>query len=202
MRNARGELRGFTLIEVIIVVFVILILAAVFMPTRTRWGPRSQVSRVRSDMRTLATAIGAYHSDYRSYPAMRPAADLTDAPSGAAEMLGEMRAESVMTVESGSGSVAGLTTPVAYLSSLDFADPFHRISGVQISYYTDGHAWVLYSCGPDGDFDLDAAVDFDGAADEPGAGLIAKMYDPTNGSMSDGDVIRVGWKPGESPFDR
>ena len=55
--------RAFTLIELLIVMGIIMILAAVAVPNFLDAYTRAKVSRVHSDMRTLATALESYHAD-------------------------------------------------------------------------------------------------------------------------------------------
>lgn len=60
--------KGFTLIELLIVVAIIAILAAIAIPNFLAAQIRSKVSRVKSNMRTSATAIEAYKIDTNEYP--------------------------------------------------------------------------------------------------------------------------------------
>ena len=60
--------KGFTLIELLIVVAIIAILAAIAVPNFLEAQTRSKVSRVKADMRTLATALEAYSIDGNNYP--------------------------------------------------------------------------------------------------------------------------------------
>ena len=55
--------RAFTLIELLIVVAIIAILAAIAVPNFLEAQTRSKVSRVKADMRTLATALESYAVD-------------------------------------------------------------------------------------------------------------------------------------------
>ncbi|HUT24281.1 MAG TPA: prepilin-type N-terminal cleavage/methylation domain-containing protein, partial [Sumerlaeia bacterium] len=57
---------GFTLIELLIVVAIIAILAAIAVPNFLEAQVRSMVSRVRADLRSLATAQEAYFTDWNS----------------------------------------------------------------------------------------------------------------------------------------
>src|SRR5690606_31388316 len=60
--------KGFTLIELLIVVAIIAILAAIAVPNFLEAQTRAKVSRVRNDMRTMATAAEAYRVDNNDYP--------------------------------------------------------------------------------------------------------------------------------------
>ncbi|HOE97615.1 MAG TPA: prepilin-type N-terminal cleavage/methylation domain-containing protein [Candidatus Sumerlaeota bacterium] len=62
--NAR--LKAFTLIELLIVVAIIAILAAIAVPNFLEAQSRAKVSRSRSDMRSIATALEAYRIDNNS----------------------------------------------------------------------------------------------------------------------------------------
>ena len=100
---------GFTLIELLIVVAIIAILAAIAVPNFLEAQVRSKVSRVKSDMRSMATAIEAYAVDNNSYClAFRYAAGQQDIPVSSVWVQHAVRR---------------LTTPVAYMSSIP-DDPF------------------------------------------------------------------------------
>jgi prepilin-type N-terminal cleavage/methylation domain-containing protein len=60
--------KAFTLIELLIVVAIIAILAAIAVPNFLEAQTRSKVSRAKADMRTLATAIESYTVDYNKPP--------------------------------------------------------------------------------------------------------------------------------------
>jgi len=59
---------AFTLIELLIVVAIIAILAAIAVPNFLEAQTRSKVSRVKGDMRSIATALEAYAVDSNNYP--------------------------------------------------------------------------------------------------------------------------------------
>src|SRR6186713_1738012 len=67
---------AFTLIELLIVVAIIAILAAIAVPNFLEAQTRAKVSRVRNDLRALATGIESYRVDNNSYP------DGTDSATG------------------------------------------------------------------------------------------------------------------------
>jgi prepilin-type N-terminal cleavage/methylation domain-containing protein len=187
--------RAFTLIELLIVVAIIAILAAIAVPNFLEAQARAKVSRDRADMRSLATAIEAYSVDYNYYPL-----------NGVLVSDGTIQNPQV----NGIGSPAhkflneAVTTPIAYITSLpediflssvptrDTWKPyFNRFFYTNFDWFTavtqpsppaviaqkknTYGTWVLASSGPDGDrLDLNRDV----------------FYDPTNGTISDGDVIR------------
>lgn len=209
------KLRGFTLIELLIVVAIIAILAAIAVPNFLEAQTRSKVARVRSDQRSLATAIETYYVDNNEYPAMTLTANQTadlsfyrTPPTGNVGRTFRVR---------NTTNLLTLTTPIAYLTS-NFPDPFADTRGIGFRYYTDGRGWILGSFGPDvdesagGDLfwsggDLPINTDlietvYDARIAQPsillntGAPNLANgrgafTYDPTNGTISEGDVWRV-----------
>ena len=89
--------QAFTLIELLIVVAIIAILAAIAVPNFLEAQARSKVARVMAELRTVATALEAYAADDNDYP---PNDGLYN----------------VLPIQ--------LTTPIAYLTSVLFKDPF------------------------------------------------------------------------------
>jgi type IV pilus assembly protein PilA len=68
-RLNRKDERGFTLIELMIVIAIIGILAAIAIPQFSAYRQRSYNSAAQSDLRNLATAEEAYFVDAATYPA-------------------------------------------------------------------------------------------------------------------------------------
>lgn len=97
---------AFTLIELLIVVAIIAILAAIAVPNFLEAQVRSKVSRCKADQRSVATALEAYRVDNNKYP------------------MGYWSSRSVLSVAShGVRRLSPLTTPVAYITSIP-EDPF------------------------------------------------------------------------------
>ena len=67
MRKNNGR-KGFTLIELMIVIAIIIILAAVAIPNYLNMTDRAKRSKVSSDFNTIATALEAYMTDWGHYP--------------------------------------------------------------------------------------------------------------------------------------
>jgi prepilin-type N-terminal cleavage/methylation domain-containing protein len=98
--------RAFTLIELLIVVAIIAILAAIAVPNFLEAQIRSKIGRCRADQRSIATGLESYFVDYNNYPFRK-------AP-----------------LSSGSDNyfylqyVPTLSTPVSYLTTTLLKDPF------------------------------------------------------------------------------
>ncbi|MDK2973363.1 MAG: type pilus assembly protein PilA [Candidatus Sumerlaeota bacterium] len=187
--------KGFTLIELLIVVAIIAILAAIAVPNFLEAQVRSKVSRVRSDMRNIATALEAYAVDTNKYPSDGPPRPVPGDDTSATLTLGNE-----------------LSTPIAYLSSMSIANDLFKLQRADIANsttlngrerynYTNIQAradttafetlsrrhgmWRLYGAGPD------MYVFHTGqspATDYTDWTLI--NYDPTNGTISFGDIWR------------
>lgn len=173
--------RGFTLIELLIVVTIISILAAISLPNLFLAQTRSKVSRAMSDMRTIAVALEAYYTDYNTYP--------EDYAASSPQAYGMGR----------------LTSPTSYLSSIPldpFGGYFDRERRVHVKSYTLGTApefkpvrWAMASVGPNTEDDTSPLFDYPGYSadlwENPDSGFKFFRYDPTNGTLSPGDIIRV-----------
>ena len=69
--------KGFTLIELMIVIAIIIILAAIAIPNYLRMTDRARRSRVAGDFASTATALEAYSVDWGAYP-LTAAADTAE----------------------------------------------------------------------------------------------------------------------------
>ncbi|WP_249678229.1 type II secretion system major pseudopilin GspG [Pseudomonas abieticivorans] len=67
MNNKRGQ-RGFTLIEIMVVVVIIGVLGALVVPQFMNRPDQAKVTAARSDLQALATALEMYRLDNFAYP--------------------------------------------------------------------------------------------------------------------------------------
>lgn len=196
--------RAFTLIELLIVVAIIAILAAVAVPNFLEAQVRAKVARVKTDMRTLATAMETYRLDNTGYPEYAviitpPGTDIQDP----AIVHGQDYFECFSRVPG-----LCITTPIAYLATISpdlFAKNFtgpkpqvwdfsYKNSRQNSRIFTgdrgsepwlgpngekllrDWGEWRLSSGGPDGTRIVDIKRN--------------RIYDVTNGTVSTGDIVR------------
>ncbi|MDX2174947.1 MAG: prepilin-type N-terminal cleavage/methylation domain-containing protein [Candidatus Sumerlaeia bacterium] len=119
--------KAFTLIELLIVVAIIAILAAIAVPNFLEAQTRSKISRVKSDMRTLATGIESYYVDNNYYPKGTDDQWSVRDPDDVTTLSGNTTAAAVLE---------RLSTPISYLTSGALQDPFTSFSRVRPSKTT------------------------------------------------------------------
>lgn len=183
--------KGFSLIELLIIVAIITILSAIAVPNFLEAQVRSKVSRAKSDLKAYSIAINAYAVDHN-----RP-------PVGFIEPLPYQDPHRYLTYHL-------MTTPVAYMTSLPL-DPFTPADKEESKYYhyhtfgyklkteyinewtikcdkaaSRGYTWIMYSVGP---FRIDSfPMVEDMLANPKEPKNIAALYDPSNGSISAGKI--------------
>ena len=136
--------KGFSLIELLIVVAIILIIAAIAIPNLLRSRMAANEASAVGSLRTINTACVTYSTNYPSvgYPAtlaaMGPAASAT---SAAADLM-----DSVLSSGTKSGYVftftAGTGTPSTGYSVT--ADPVSRGTSGQRGFFTDQSGVIRY----------------------------------------------------------
>lgn len=135
--------KGFTLIELMVVVAIILILALIAIPAYRNMQDRARRSRVQSDLRTLANAFQMFYTDWNQYPVQTVADTRLVEDSGpGAEILGATGATiNISDNISSTGEPGG----IEYIENLPI-DPFDPAGGCYY-YLSDGAGacWVMYS---------------------------------------------------------
>ncbi len=114
---------AFTLIELLIVVAIIAILAAIAVPNFLEAQTRAKISRAKADMRSLATALETYRLDNNRYLDAVTNSDMINhgnADGGPAPSYSALRA---------------ISTPIAYMSSIPREAPFKAYDGYQAPGY-------------------------------------------------------------------
>lgn len=199
--------KAFTLIELLIVVAIIAILAAIAVPNFLEAQTRAKVSRVKADERSIATAIEAYAVDNNHYP-FDVAKDLNlpyylsvGLSTPIAYMTSAANILDVFTEKVNSSANATLATAYkryryrsfselwvtsAYTTTFGFSLPGPTAPGNVKAQDVHGK-WLLISKGPDRVLNLPA-----GFADGNNANdWFWQVYDPTNGTVSLGEVMRA-----------
>ncbi|MFH1737684.1 MAG: type II secretion system protein GspG [bacterium] len=193
MSPQRNEIpSSFTLIELLIVVAIIGILAAIAVPNFMNAQIRANVARAHADMRSISTALETYRISYNSYP-----------PDG--DDLPEFSPSDFDTA----ARLRLLTTPIAYISTLP-TDPFHKTSiefppetGIQLLF--PGNPPYTYIYTTFGSYSGDQRQPSNqGSPNNYGLSSLGPnktfnafigypiAYDISNGVVSDGDITIVG----------
>ncbi len=199
----KDSLKGFTLIELLIVVAIIAILAAIAIPNFLEAQTRSKTSRVKADMRSVATAIEAYMVDNNHFPfdyaedvlfpyylhkgVTTPIAYMTDA-ARLRDAFGDK-------VESGDNNEVRRRFRYRALGEKWMCSKAQGGLGLWSMDYNaigmvtgrEAHgSWLLVSKGPWGKLNL--PVGFADGNNE--TDWLWLPYDPTNGTRSPGEVMR------------
>ncbi len=181
--------KAFTLIELLIVVAIIGILAAIAVPNFLNAQIKAKVSRVQGDLRAMKTAIEMYRLDEGGYPIA-------------------CTLESVGGIQFRAGEIF---EPVAY-ASVPAVDPFNTQEGSRTSSFAANEYFYLHRdpaeiCAWPGQRVEWTVENSDGAPkqsqyvmasqgpdnlSEIQDSRVSPIYDITNGLISQGDIIVFG----------
>lgn len=209
-----NHMRAFTLIELLIVVAIIAILAAIAVPNFLEAQTRAKVSRVIADMRSMQTGVELYRIDHNNPPVRNDNWNSDGvkryAPDGNTKIFDPADFDAKVGLRQ-------LTTPISYLNSipddvfntpmralmndglegasmaLDYFDPeqvraFRRNLNPGRPIALQGFA--LFSVGPDQYFGgLNGRVGYPSMPSSV-INTMRQFYDPSNGTLSVGNVYR------------
>ncbi len=210
---------AFTLIELLIVVAIIAILAAIAVPNFLEAQVRAKMSRCAADMRTVRTGLESYRVDNNHYPETdfggsitqigagmdrlsTPVSYLTSVPPSPFledKIGGNTRHANnpnrkvylyIRAAKPGLGTLAnGFTVTDSPVNGIDDSYETDRVTYIaqadparSFQVRTQGF-WSMKSVGPDNRDDRDTAQTGWPSSD------LARPYDPTNGTVSAGDVV-------------
>ena len=137
--------KGFTLIELMVVIAIILILALIAIPAYRNMQIRAKRSRAMADLKTIATALEAFYTDWGKYP-QQTAGEMSDAT--VAELSGGSGASiNVSTAYTATGEKGG----IVYLENVGkMFDPFNPTKRYYYVCSADSGPYYIWSVGPDG----------------------------------------------------
>ena len=195
---ATNKTSGFTLIELLIVVAIIAILAAIAVPNFLEAQTRAKVSRARADLRTYATAIETYAVDHNFYPineTFLASLDLRRLSTPVAYLTSSVLRDPFGTpqIEVPGGETANESQGYAYIA-YNTASTFYAFEPAACSAVPH-RGWSVASQGPSQSLDGAASLIFRVcplATPDLLDDLAGRIYDPTNGTVSRGDIIRFG----------
>ena len=183
--------RAFTLIELLIVVAIIGILAAIAVPNFLNAQMRAKIARVQGDLRSMKTAIEMYRMDNNGYPnACTLEFTGTDHQFRAGEILEPIEYTSVVPIdpfntEEGSRTSSFARNEYFYVDK-DPARTDCIWPGTIVDWTVEnspgapaGAVYVIASQGPDNLSEIQDRK-------------ISPIFDATNGLISQGDIIFFG----------
>ncbi|MGI8906494.1 MAG: prepilin-type N-terminal cleavage/methylation domain-containing protein [Candidatus Sumerlaeaceae bacterium] len=209
---SQSKSNAFTLIELLIVVAIIAILAAIAVPNFLEAQVRAKASRAKNDLRSIVTAAESYAVDNNKYPIPRFIAFQT---VGGLQSTSQFLPGGPHPIDGGSGPlVGGLTSPVAYLTST-LKDVFTQQTFDQnhndLGYQNIQH-WIDVGCPtgmnePGNPTQLPTTIAGtnppESFTDRYGLFIVRSLgpqktyvsvinpYDPTNGTTSRGNIYRT-----------
>jgi general secretion pathway protein G len=134
MKSVRKSRGGFTLVEILIVVVILGILAAIAVPKFSNASVVARESSLKEDLRMLRTQMGIYKANHNDVPPGYPGGDMTQAPT-ATDFVSQL---TLFTDISGNTSATqtGAFTYGVYLNPMP-PNPMSGLSTVKILGPTD-----------------------------------------------------------------
>lgn len=179
--------RAFTLIELLIVVAIIGILAAIAVPNFLQAQVRAKIARVEGDLRAMKTAIEMYHMDSGGYPPSCSLEVMGGVQFRAGEIFSPVQYANVPAIDPFNSKEGSRTSEFAakeYLyinrdKTCDWTTPMLVWAIANASGTSPNTEYLLCSQGPD---NLSEFHDM----------RVSPIYAASNGLISQGDIVVFG----------
>ena len=140
--------KGFTLIELMVVIAIIIILAAIAIPNYLQMTERAKRSRLASDMATLATVLETFKTDWGIYPIAATAQEI-DLDTVVRRELSQGGSGTAVTNIANRFNAVGEEGPVNYIKDgtlTSMTNPFIPSNHIMyLSTETGSTGWVIYT---------------------------------------------------------
>jgi len=194
---------GFTLVELLVVVSIILILSTIAIPHFQEAVSRSKVAKTASDIRVFVIALETYILDWRVYPIDHHSDWPYTAPSDYGftmlttpiTYLGQWADDPFGTRDTLNPNVQNIASTYTGGSGSDNAacgGRAHYSDRGSLAHNRDcSHAYIVTGIGPDKQSSIKGYRAFPSGEDSFIYPCVIDTYSPTNGSNSVGDIFQM-----------
>jgi len=151
VKEGKKMRRGFSLIEIMFVVAIIVILAAVIIPNFTGITDRSKTARVSEDFSNFATALELYRADWGKFPV----ATTTVSVSKKGGVFYTELTGTGSTNATTNKTITGFAGGIQYVKPKtleNLVSPYNPADSYYYQTDTNGHTWILYVKNSDGQY--------------------------------------------------